>query len=402
LQEVVDDLAARICRTVYVDDPRFRVLAYSTHYEKPDAMRIRALAERGVTPEIHDQLLRLGVPHWREPTMLPADPASGMDYPRWCVPVLTRWGTAGQLWVSAADPLDEDAAAEVLSAIDQVRQEILRISDEGERDRIRDRTLLADIASSDRARRADALDRLHDRPAFAAATHIIAVVSTPLGAVIAPDGELTPERAATAVRRSTARLAPDTIISSVADDGILAIVAARATSDPRAIGRAFAAAARDVDITGTGTVRFGIGGPHPDAPSAFEQARTALRTPRDPRDPIAIWAADPTAAWLAATLRLDVPDHLEPEVFRRLADHGDDTLDLVEAFLCYGGKIPAVAALLHLHRATVYERVRRFEAASGLDLRDGSTRLALQVWFARRGARRHSSPADAVTADESP
>jgi DNA-binding PucR family transcriptional regulator len=52
--------------------------------------------------------------------------------------------------------------------------------------------------------------------------------------------------------------------------------------------------------------------------------------------------------------------------------------------LDHGGDVTAAAAVLHLHRTTLYYRLDRIEELTGVDLRDGRARTDLQLalWLA--------------------
>jgi DNA-binding PucR family transcriptional regulator len=131
---------------------------------------------------------------------------------------------------------------------------------------------------------------------------------------------------------------------------------------------------------------IGVGAPQTEVADAFvtvRQAAVMARTARRTGEPIAVWDREPAEALLGAVLAGD--PRLIPESLARLSrEHPPETLDLVASYLERAGDVPTVAAELHLHRATVYQRVRRFERASGFDLGDGSVRFLLQLWFRAR------------------
>ncbi|HVH23878.1 MAG TPA: hypothetical protein VNA11_15625, partial [Pseudonocardia sp.] len=82
LQEELDALAARLGRSLTLDDPHGAVLAHSTQGEDADAARITAILRRRVAPEIRAWEARhLALSTDRpagEPVLVPANPELGM------------------------------------------------------------------------------------------------------------------------------------------------------------------------------------------------------------------------------------------------------------------------------------------------------------------------------------
>ena len=58
---------------------------------------------------------------------------------------------------------------------------------------------------------------------------------------------------------------------------------------------------------------------------------------------------------------------------------GDQLLDALEGLLEHGGDVAAAAKALHLHRATLYRRIQRIEAITGLDFHRGEDRLSAHL-----------------------
>jgi len=128
-----------------------------------------------------------------------------------------------------------------------------------------------------------------------------------------------------------------------------------------------------------------VGDPQPrlrDAHRSYRQARLAARVAAvAPVGDIARWR------WLGvfralAQLPADAAESaLDPRVAALFAA-GDETLvRTLETYLDLGGDVQATAARLHLHRATLYNRLDKAGRRFGIDLRDGNDRLAVHLGF---------------------
>ncbi|MFD0853362.1 helix-turn-helix domain-containing protein, partial [Actinomadura adrarensis] len=53
--------------------------------------------------------------------------------------------------------------------------------------------------------------------------------------------------------------------------------------------------------------------------------------------------------------------------------------ETLAAFLDHAGSSPATAAALHIHRTSLYYRLRQIEEITGLDLGNGEDRLTLHL-----------------------
>ncbi|WP_170127902.1 PucR family transcriptional regulator [Euzebya rosea] len=77
------------------------------------------------------------------------------------------------------------------------------------------------------------------------------------------------------------------------------------------------------------------------------------------------------------------PDQLSamvPKAIRALQRIEDGVLlDTLEAFLDNSGQVKATASTLYLHRASLYQRIRRIEEITGMRLDDGQARLHLHL-----------------------
>jgi hypothetical protein len=310
----------------------------------------------------------------------------------------------GFLWVTLSDPLPADRLAVVDEVSERIRDAVVATADEEVIRAAEAREILLGLASPDPGTRMHATARLGAPAPFDGLGHVVAVVGVGTARAAHPDPGWRADLVR-AVRHATSRLPARSVMSAIDADRLVLLIGYRtATSADEAerialaIHRGLAAAAP----AAAAGFRLGVSevrSPVAEAASCLEQAALAARSGAS-SGPVVRWGEDPRSTLLASVLRDDVPAHLIPEALRRVeASQSPETLALVASFLGNAGNVPAVAAALHLHRATAYERLRRFEAATGLDLADGGTRLMLQLWFEWR---RHSSSHGPATGDPRP
>ena len=101
-QSVVDELAARLERSVVVNDAGVRLLWASRHFGDEDPVRIRAVLQRDAGPEVAAHVLSSGVADWRTDGVVPAHPGLGLTARR-CVPIRVGDELVAMLLVIDAD-----------------------------------------------------------------------------------------------------------------------------------------------------------------------------------------------------------------------------------------------------------------------------------------------------------
>lgn len=366
LQRLVDELGESIARPVDLEDRELRVLAYSAHDHEIDAVRSRSILARTSPKEVDTWMRRHGIHAADRPLRLPAAPELGMA-PRVCVPVRDGRGLLGFLWLvdepgRVIGETEADAATRTAAACAPV----LRAMRDGEDDaRSRHRAQLqAALAGNDVAAKA-----LIEDGAMVGDTTVAVLCAV-------TDGRTTldPEIGGRARRLLPSRHALDLLVDAGELVLVVALPTARAAVD---------VASRLADLTGGP-----VGASQPrssmaDLPAALAEARAAaLTAARIPgRGPAAGFESLGTDAVLAT---LD-PGTLEriaatPILAQLRAGDADGTLRATAlAWLDLGGDAAATAAALSLHRASVYQRLRRIETIADVSLRDGETRLALHL-----------------------
>lgn len=359
LQQLVDDLAARLGQPVDLEDRDLRVLAYSAHEREIDSVRSRSILGRGGPRDVEEWMRGRGIHAATGPLRLPAAPAIGM-VPRVCVPVRDTAGLLGFLWLVDEEPGtvgDDDLSAACAVAA-------------------RAATLLRELRD-----REDAARTRRDRLVLDALGGDVGAVG-----VLVADGLLPPDvplLVAVApgdrgVGGPARRLLPaGHALDVLTPDGQLTLVLAIPSgTDPAALARRLA------DLAG-GPV--GLSGPLPAAelPVALAQAcaarLVAARVPgAGPAARFDELGVDGTLALLPAQVRATLGRSAALD--RLAAADADGALrTTLLAWLDHGGEAVAAAAELTLHRATLYHRLRRIEALAEVRLDDGDTRLALHL-----------------------
>jgi hypothetical protein len=128
------------------------------------------------------------------------------------------------------------------------------------------------------------------------------------------------------------------------------------------------------------------------APLPLVELREAVRRAVATRRAMAAGARPDPPSWdgLGAwRLVVEAPDSLTPAAIHPgaevlAAQPRTDFVDTARVVLDQGGDVAAAAQVLHLHRTTLYYRLDRIAALTGVDLRagPGRTNLQLALWLA--------------------
>ena len=358
LQELVDQVSGLLGAPATLEDAEFTLLAFCAHDGAAaggmDAVRTRSILTRGSPPETRRWFEEFGIARAEGPLRTPADPDAGIRT-RLVLPVRHAGRTHGYFWLldeGRTDPDDRDdaaLAAAVELAADAGRLLAAREPAEGALDRLLPTALTGSGAARDRAARA-----LAERFGPAAGQVLVALVpSGSLPAGWRPPGVGT--------------------VGAVVDDPVVAVlVPLRSPGDLRPASALTAAALRALPAgssAGLSAVGTGFG----DLAGQWAQARAAARVAAAVPDfsPVAHWAE--LGAWRAVTA-LPGPD---PAVAPLLAE--PVLARTAEVFLDCAGSAQRTAAELHVHRQTLYYRLGRVAALTGLDLADGGVRLLLHT-----------------------
>jgi hypothetical protein len=361
LQELVDEVSRLLAAPATLEDADFTLLAFCAHDDSGagamDAVRTRSILTRGSPAPTRAWFEEFGIASAERPLRTPADPEAGI-LTRLVIPLRHAGRTRGYLWLldgGRIDPADDGDVA--LAAAVELAAEAGR--------------LLAERAASD--------DDL-GRPLAAALTGgsaahtqavrtLVAALGEQLPLVLialVPGPEGLPERWRRPGAGAVAAVLPD------GEPVVAMLVPLTGTADLRPAGALTAASLAGLprgSTAGVSEVRRGVA----DLPGQWARARAAARVAGAvPQfSPVAHWAE--LGAWRAVS-ELAGPD---PAVVPLLAD--PVLTRTAEVFLDEAGSASRSATALQVHRQTLYYRLSRIEALTGLDLADGGARLLLHT-----------------------
>jgi DNA-binding PucR family transcriptional regulator len=397
VEKIVEDVALKLGRGLSLEDLDGVLLAYSSNQSHADRVRVNFLLSKRVPVDVSAWQLSHGIATAVRPVVVPANDELGM-VGRVCVPLLVRGFRVGYLWVQ--QDLDEQTATAILAELPGVRDEL---------DLLAGLLLDSNTAESEFRRRRE--------QEFLAACHgesnAVAAVAGwkeiqgrgPWQLVTALDAEdsggVSDPIAATLTHRSAALQATigvDSVLFSAGTE-THAVLLFRETG-----GRAEHAqvlvhyqlelakrAGRKVD-----RVILGISEAFPairQLGPAYRQSKLAAQAAAvDP--PLGELVDSRSTGIYQLFERLQAPggwDDSGSANFQKIedADRNGELLPVLELLYDSDGSVQDVAAKLHLHRSSIYNRLARVRQLIGADPLNGATRLELHAALkARRWARR--------------
>lgn len=381
LQVLVDDLAERLGAPILLEDVEQRVIVYSAGHDQLDEIRQATILRREIPAEVRAWTQRLGVFSAREPVRVRLPEALAPGYlGRLGVPARYGQTVMGVLWL--IDDEQRLTPQEVDEAMRAGQRAALLLYEEQLSHRLHGEVLAHLLSPMDELRDA-AVVQLADEGFPEAEPTVVGVVqvigTTDLNVTTALSYGLTEARLRDDHRRSLFLTRPD--------HGVILSWVHRPHDDREALRTVQAAVHAVRHALGGAVVRVvaGLGDTRPrlaEALTSYQQARLASR----------VAAAAPTLGDLLrwrdlGAFRALVQLHetelgreaLDPRLLPLLAEHHRELLRTAEAYLDLAGNVQRAAALLHLHRGTLYYRLGRVRALTGFDFDDGMDRLALHL-----------------------
>ncbi|WP_027344000.1 PucR family transcriptional regulator [Hamadaea tsunoensis] len=349
LQQLVDRLADRAGRPALVEDRRQRVVCYSAHAEPMDEVRRSSILRRSTTPEVIAFFARYAITTARRPVRTPAEPELGL-LPRVCVPVWHADLLLGFVWFVDEPPLTgpDLTIAEELAA--DLALALYRVNLLGELAAQREAEAMRGLLGPDSARSVAAL---LDEGLLAGDGPVVALVATD------PDPAVLE-----AALAGTRRFAGEAVHLVRPEHGLLLV---RVHRTPVAeIAAHLAAGVRGA--VGVGDVVGSLGEFAVSARQARQAHGIAVRLATAP---VATWSELGIYRVLAAAEGI--------EIHPGLAALPPELAATVEIYLDLAGDAAATANRLNIHRTTLYYRLARISELAGVDLRDGTQRLALHL-----------------------
>ncbi|MDF3304495.1 PucR family transcriptional regulator [Rhodococcus sp. T2V] len=351
LDEVVTEVAERLSASVVLVDRAFSLIAYSTQSPGVDRDRVQSILTRSCAPEARAWYESFGIADSTRPVTTPENRQIEASS-RICLPARYAGSAYGYLFVlpdenSAVSDGDLTAA---MSLAGQAGAQLAHTS----RGRDDMAVAVADLLEGDRKAFARAITRIEDSGLFPDGGTLT---------VLAVDGLLP----APGTRSLLAPIGSLTAVMVPAVDGAV---------DPvRSVAESGAGAGA---LVGVGASYRGLRW----ARRSWQQAKLGVRVARhdESTGPIAYWeelgiyrlaSCGPTGALADAVLTPSV---------RALLDHRNvDLLATAQTYLDRAGDTAATAAILGIHRQTLYYRLAKIEEVTGLDLSVGAQRLELHV-----------------------
>jgi hypothetical protein len=385
VQDVVDQLSARLDRAIAIDDQHLRLVAFSVHPYGVDTVRLDSILNRQASPEVarwaHSYSIRTCDPYIRIPENSELDMR-----PRVCIPIRHNGIVLGYLWLIEEFRILSDAELDVAIAAAREAGPIMHVERTLlDRRRQRERELLFALIAEGGARAGTAARMaLEEQIIQAAALYTAFVIGPPPSKLPPTPGEAS--RALGALDDVRRRLAPGSCIAGVLDNrGIMLLGTADLDAIHVAVKRLGEAIAADRLLSGWGIAV----GSHVDelqfAARSFQTALNVLRvgvhTCDLTRSEPVWWSRMP--AWRLLSCLPDdeiTRDAIHPAIAKLRAErHGDVLLTTLETYLDNGGDARATAEQLYMHRTSLYSRLQRIEAIGEVNLHDGEDRLALHI-----------------------
>ena len=320
VQAAVDRLGASLGRAVLVEDVHHHPLWWSAQGEV-DGTRLRTILQRQPAPAAAAVVVRLGLARADGPVRVPAVPEAEM-LPRWCVPLRVGRDLFGYLWlldpdetVSEAD-LPEIVACAALAATTLAEERVTGAKREH--------------------RRAALLARLAVGPDPSAVRELIRLEELDPGVTVVVQ---LPER------RGGWPLSDGMSVHVGATSGT--------SGGPVQLGQLHVAVHRarvTAQVLRAGAI---LDRPGWDALGSWHLVATAP-------DELAVGDIHPAAELLASQVRPDL-------------------MITARALLDHAGDVAQAAEELHIHRTTLYYRIERIEALTGVNLKAGPGRDDLHM-----------------------
>ncbi|MFE7114568.1 PucR family transcriptional regulator [Streptomyces sp. NPDC057654] len=388
LQQVIDALAARLERSVAVDDRRLRLLAHSAHRGEADAARVGSIMNRSVPAELFEHVTAQGAPRATGMFTVAARPEIGMGVVRFGMPIRYDDTLLGYVWLTANEgPAGRREADALRGAARQAGLILHREHLRGEMSRSRERELVRDLVSPDPVLRAEAARTLVEEELAAAdGGGVVAVVAT-VGDGSEPLREDQRLALDLAVEHARRRLPPAHALSLTRPDHALLFTVRPDAGEEEAergaeelAGTLYERLRAELPAAPPVACRTGVGRARrrlSEAGATYAEARQAAEVARATGSgaPVTAYARLGTYALLAKLSPADLAESMHPGI-RGLVPELAQTL---RVYLDEACDAPRAAARLHIHRSTLYNRLHRAEELTGLSLSRGEDRLTAHL-----------------------
>jgi hypothetical protein len=364
LQDVVDEVSRVLATPVVLEDRDFNLVVFAAHADDVDPVRQRTILQRRSSAEVQDWFEAFGIAGSERPARTPADPARGI-VARACLPARWNGVTYGYLWALDEHRHLDDALLERM-----MRQAARAGTLMAQRARIRQSLdgQVRDLLIGDRDVAEAAAEEIDALGALGRDAPVVAVVLD-----LDVPGDPPP--------LNLWRLPRAVVAVATGTDVVLLVPA---TLDARDVARNARLLVTERLHAGLhDAVVVGVGATRPDLAlisGSVREARIAARVAHAVSRfrPVTAWADLGVHRLLACgprrALREGVVDPAAEPLLAR-----PDLAATAAAYLDHAGNVQRAAAELAVHRQTLYYRLQRIQALTGLDLADGQDRLRLHL-----------------------
>jgi hypothetical protein len=386
LQLLLDGLAGELGAPVALEDPHQRLVAHSSQNQPVDALRTDSILRRQTPREIMDLYRQFDIAQASHPFRIPRYPEFEM-MGRLCAPIRYKGHLLGFLWlIDDEQRLDPACCPDVERTAKQIA---LIMYEEELSQRLASGVLSNLLSPLEDLREAAARQLLDEGRLSAGGSSVTVVVVKPLPAESpGPEVEQGISEALWELGRGPS--SGQALRLARADHGILLlpVTTAQREDGALAVGRkARDAVAHKLRAHGGMRVVAGIGEPQPglaEAVTSYRQAQLAAKVAA------VVSGLGDTLEWdklgafrvlvqLSSDKAVDLS--LDPRLVALFA-HGDVTVaETLETYLDLGCDAKLTAERLHLHRATLYYRLKKVEQLVPVNLRSGEDRLAIHLSY---------------------
>ena len=370
LQVIAEQLAAALERSVIIDDAALRPVAVSAQTGLVDASRIEAVLQRRTSARHRQMLTERGIFKAREPVPIP--PREPGSLPRLCLPLAHRDQLLGFLWLIDEPPL---TAAQVQRAQAAAAQAARLLHQRAARQTAEFGTFagLADaLLHADDEDRAGAARKLTDEAALTGSPpYALGLIRYLADAPAGQRDNLL--QVAGDLRR---RAAPGSfVLATPGQRELMAITTQDATGPLRDAVRAWPGPPL---VIGTAGAAAALAAVHAERDNARYAAEVAAAVPAFSR--AADWGdLDSYAVFQYLPRDQAAPERICPGITALLTERTGMYEATIRAYLDCGANVQQAAALLHIHRTTLYWRLGRVTDLLAVDLSRGDDRLKLHL-----------------------
>lgn len=368
LQVRVNDVAQILGLPVSLTTPELQSIVFSPHSGAIiDAVRSKSLLSRDTDEWVVRWFRKAGVGGTTSPVFVPGIPEKEA-MSRWVVPVHTGSRIIAYLCI-----LDPDASCTVpaLRALSGQIGEIGRIMQAAEESAIAAGAHLRRLLTGADSEKAAAAAELFDRGNRAAQSWVIAVTTM----LDHPDHpQAAEDHAAEPMRGATLAAGAGIVTCRLEDHHAFLVEAADNPPNVQVLADLTPCCPRPLAATGNPVH-------HPLLLArSYKQARGALHIASVQHTPsrMTTWKELGPIKVLALQTPEDLADITHDKI-SALTPLEAELVDTVAHYLEQGRKPDLVANSLHIHRGTLYYRLRKFQDSTGLNLESGSDRLTIQL-----------------------